>query len=525
MTGRIDAQTLKAWLSDGAEIAFLDVREHGQYGEGHPFFAAGLPYSRFEPGLPALVPNPAVRMVLCDGGDGVAERAARRAEALGYSDVHVLSGGVESWRGAGYTLYAGVNVPSKTFGELVEHERRTPSITPHALQAMIAVGENLAIVDGRTFAEFQRMSIPGGISCPNGELALRIGSLVPDPETRIVVNCAGRTRSIIGAQTLIDLGVPNPVVALENGTQGWFLAGLQLDHGASRRHDAPPGADSLAALEARARALAVARGVAFIGADEVARWLADGARTTYLLDVRTPEEFAASPVPGFAHAPGGQLVQAADQWIGTRGARVVLLDAEQVRAPMTAQWLRQQGHEAYVLEDGAGAAATGLPSPSRRVAGSGRSPASMAADTVAAGLRDGSVRLVDLRPSMSYRKEHIAGAVWSIRPRIAAAVADPAVPVVLVADDAETAALAALDLTEAGVRDVRLLAGGHAAARTAGLPMAASADTPADAECIDFLFFTAARHDGDAAAARQYLAWETALVGQLDAQERAAFRL
>jgi hypothetical protein len=80
-------------------------------------------------------------------------------------------------------------------------------------------------------------------------------------------------------------------------------------------------------------------------------------------------------------------------------------------------------------------------------------------------------------------------------------------------------------LRDAGVGEVRLLAGGHAAARAAGLPMAASPASPSDAECIDFLFFTAARHDGDAEAARQYLAWETALVGQLAPQERAAFKL
>ena len=278
------------------------------------------------------------------------------------------------------------------------------------------------------------MSIPGGVSCPNGELALRIGALVPDPATRIVVNCAGRTRSIIGAQTLIDFGVPNPVVALENGTQGWFLADLQLDHGASRRYGALPGAADLGALRERARALAAARGVAFVGSDEVKGWLADPSRTTYLLDVRTPEEYAAGAVPGFAHAPGGQLVQATDQWIGTRGARVVLADDESVRAPMTAQWLRQLGHEAYVLEGGIAAA--------RKLAGlrDGAAPLLPSPDPIAPGeladgLREGRLRLIDLRPSMSYRKGHIDGAVWSIRPRIAAAVPDPAVPVALIADE------------------------------------------------------------------------------------------
>ena len=259
MAGRIDPTTLKACLSDGGEVALIDVREPGEYGEGHAFFAVPLPYSRFELGLAALVPRPTTRLILCDGGDGVAERAAERAEALGYGSASVLSGGVRAWEAAGYTLYAGVNVPSKAFGELVEHASHTPRVTAAALKAMQDAGEDLAILDGRTFAEFRKMSIPGGISCPNGELALRVGELVPDARTKIVVNCAGRTRSIIGAQTLIDFGVPNPVYALENGTQGWFLAGLQLDHGASRRHGEAPSSDNLGALRERARTLASGR--------------------------------------------------------------------------------------------------------------------------------------------------------------------------------------------------------------------------------------------------------------------------
>jgi rhodanese-related sulfurtransferase len=211
-------------------------------------------------------------------------------------------------------------------------------------------------------------------------------------------------------------------------------------------------------------------------------------------------------VAGFVPAPGGQLVQATDHWIGTRGARIVLVDGEEVRAPMTAQWLRQLGHEACVLEGGTAAAATlaGLRTPASPPASVTGAP--IGPGEVKARLGDGTLRLIDLRPSMSYRKEHIAGAVWSIRPRIAAAVADPRMPVALVADEAALAALAALDLAEAGIGEVRLLAGGHEAARAAGLPMAATPGTPADAECIDFLFFTHGRHDGDADAARRYLA-------------------
>src|SRR5262249_35647207 len=156
------------WLSDGREIALLDVQEAGHFGRGHLFFAVPLPYSRFELGLPDLVPNRGVRMVICDGGeDRIAHLAAKRAAALGDTHVHVLAGGTAQWPRAGYSLYQGVNVPCKTFGELVEHERHTPRVTALELDAMRAQGQSVVVVDGRPFIEYRKMSIPGGICCPN----------------------------------------------------------------------------------------------------------------------------------------------------------------------------------------------------------------------------------------------------------------------------------------------------------------------------------------------------------------------
>jgi rhodanese-related sulfurtransferase len=523
MTGPIDAATLKAWLGDGHEIALIDVSEHGQYGSGHPFFAVPLPYSRFEPGLPALVPNKAVRLVLCDQGDGVAARAAARAAGLGYFHLHVLDGGKPAWQRAGYTLYAGVNVPSKTFGELVAHARRTPRISADAVAAMRDAGESFVIVDGRPFAEYRKMSIPGGICCPNGELALRIQDIAPDPHTKIVVNCAGRTRSIIGAQTLLDFGVPNPVYALENGTQGWFLAGLKLEHGAQRRYPERAGAAGLGALQARARQFARARGATYVAPAAAQAWLRDPARTCYLLDVRTAEEVAARPVPGFRHAPGGQLIQATDAWVGVKGARLVLADDEMVRAPVVAGWLRQLGHEACVLDGGiAAAAALAWPQPAEPPALP--VPAPITAGALMHALEGGKLQIIDLRPAMMFRQGHIAQARWSIRPRVAA-LADRRITTVLVAEEPRVAALAALDLVEAVCTDIRLLVGDPAGWRGAGLPIYATPGQPADADCIDFLFFVHSRHEGDAEAARQYLAWETGLLDQLDDQERCTFRV
>ena len=521
MPRTVDARTLKTWLSAPDELALLDVREHGEYGEGHLFFAVPLPFSRLELDLARLVPNSSSRIVLYDGGkpgERTAERAGACARRLGYRYVACLDGGARGWAQAGLRLFKGVNVPSKTFGEIVEQRRHTPRITADELAARQARGDDLVIVDGRPLSEFRKMSIPGGICCPNGELALRITELAPSPATTIVVNCAGRTRSIIGAQTLKDLGVPNPVVALENGTQGWFLTGRELDHGADRHYD--HHARATADKAARARAFAERAGVTWECAARVAAWLEDASRTTYVFDVRTPEEFAAGSLAGAEHAPGGQLIQASDQWVGVKGARIVVADSDGVRAPTVAAWLRQLGHAASVLEGGVEsglqvrrAVPVPLPPPPRPIA----------VHDVSALLWAGGATVIDLRPSMAYRKGHIAGSRWSIRPLLAALDIDASNPIVLVGDDPRVATIAQGELP-AGC-DVRLLDGGIDAWRAEGLPLNATPDVPPDDACVDYLFFTHDRHDGNAAAARQYLDWETGLLAMLDDQERGVFRV
>ena len=85
--------------------------------------------------------------------------------------------------------------------------------------------------------------------------------------------------------------------------------------------------------------------------------------------------------------------------------------------------------------------------------------------------------------------------------------------------------LAATDLVEAGHRDLRLLAGGIQAWMAAGFPTESSPAIPADRQCIDYLFFVHDRHAGNREAMRQYLAWETGLIRQLDAADRALFKV
>ncbi|WP_426990857.1 rhodanese-like domain-containing protein [Cupriavidus sp. 30B13] len=524
----VDPATLKAWLHGHEEIALFDVREHGQYGEGHPFHAVPLPYSRLELEIGRLAPNPAARIVLADGGDGVAARAAQALAGLGYGHVFVLEGGVPGWQAAGHALFAGVNVPSKTFGELAEHHYGTPRVSAAELAAMQAGERPPVVLDGRPAAEFRKMNIPGAICCPNGELAYRLRDLVPDAATPIVINCAGRTRSIIGAQTLINFGVPNPVFALENGTQGWYLNDFPLEHGGTRRYPDNAAPAGLEDARAAARALAGRFAVPHAGAGEVRGWLRDPARTTFLCDVRTPEEFAAGSVPGAQNTPGGQLIQATDQYVGVRRARLVLIDADGVRAPVVASWLRQMGHDAVVLEgglDAARAARLAAPPGPRAPAGA---PARIDARALAAGLAAGQMLALDVRPGMAFRAGHVPGSRWSIRPVLARDLAGVPrdTPLVLVADEDGVATLAAAELAALGYGDIRLLDGGAPAWQAAGLALAADAagSILPDARCIDFLFFVHDRHDGNKEAARRYLAWETGLVGQLDEQELATFR-
>ena len=510
-------------LHDGAEIALLDVREAGQFGESHLLFATPLPYSRLELDTGALVPRKSARIVVCDDGVlGVATRAAKRLLELGYTDVSVLDGGTQAWAAEDYALFAGVNVPSKAFGELVEHACHTPRVTVQELARMQAAGEDFVILDGRPLAEYQKMSIPGGICCPNAELPYRVSSIVTNPKTKIVVNCAGRTRSIIGAQTLINFGVPNPVVALENGTQGWVLADFKLERGASRKYPDRIDATALTAAQTSARKLMERFSIKTATAGQVAAWLRDADRSTYLCDVRTPEEFNAGSIPGSVHAPGGQLIQATDQWVGVRNARIVVIDGgENVRAPMVASWLKQLGCDAYVLEGGVRSGLKGRP-PAR--------PALPALPAISAAelkrmLDAGSCTVLDLSASMNFRRAHIPGSRWSTRVRITADARKGGRSVVLVSADAEVARLAADELIEAGITDIKLLEGGLAAWTRADYPTESSPADPPDAECIDYLFFVHDRHAGNREAMKQYLAWETGLIAQLDEQDRAVFKV
>ena len=330
------------------EIALLDLRHEAAFATGHPLFAANMAVGRIALEAEVRLPRRDVPIVVYDAGEGLVAEAAARLSGLGYTDIRRLEGGLEAWRKAGFEIFIDVNSYAKAFGELVESRRHTPSLSAEEVAALIAGHADIRILDVRRPDEYANMNIPGSLSVPGAELVLRAGDIAPDPATTIIVNCAGRTRSIVGAQSLINAGVANRVVALRNGTMGWTLANQTLEHGADRRGGIGPAEGA----RERAREVAYRAGVRHLDPDELTALERDRTRTLYRLDVRPVEEYTAGHIPHFRHYPGGQLVQEIDMAAPARGSRIVLTDDKGVRADMTASWLAQMACEVYVLEGG-----------------------------------------------------------------------------------------------------------------------------------------------------------------------------
>ena len=348
-TDSVSVSELVTAINGTDELAIVDPRDHETYSQGHLLWAASLRLDDALVAAEVLLPRLSTPIVIA----GEEEDEARALESIlnknGWTNVTVLEGGIGSWIDAGHELYSGVNVPSKLFGELVERHYGTPHVKAEQLNEWILEGRPLVILDSRTEREFNRMSIPTGRSCPGGELVHRAFDLLEQDAT-VVVNCAGRTRSILGAESLVRAGIPNHVVALENGTMGWELADLTLDHG---NDDVTPTPTITGRQQASAATQEVSKrfDVSQITSSTMNQWKSDDSRTLYQFDVRTPAEYKEGHRAGFRNAPGGQLIQATDEYAITRGSRIVLTDDDLTRATMAASWLMEMGWETHVIND------------------------------------------------------------------------------------------------------------------------------------------------------------------------------
>lgn len=532
LTPLLTVQQVKTMLKSGEIFAFFDVREEGEFStQGHPLFATPLPLSRLEPRALALLPDPHTRIVLMDSGEegqtGRANRAAARLSTLGYTNVAVVKDGLKAWRDAGYEVFTGVNVPSKAFGEVVEHGNDTPRIDAADVQKLLDSKADMVILDSRPLPEFTNMSIPGGIDCPGAELVYRVKDFVPSPDTLVIVNCAGRTRSIIGAQSLINAGLPNKVMALKNGTMGWHLAGLKVARGETRSFG-PQGPEAAKFARAAAANIAQKMSIKTIDKAGLARLEAKDS-PLHRLDVRDPAEYAQGHLKGFRHAAGGQLVQATDQYVGARNATIVLHDNDGVRATMTAHWLLQMGwNDVHVLDHKPAPAELTTEAEPRYPKGfTVPKPKSVTASGLHTSLA--ATLVIDLDTSLRYRDGHVPGAWFAVRANLAKTIPDMLAQqkgvtrIVLVSPDGEIAALAAAEAeAAAGGLPVAILAGGLNAWRDAKLALETGhvrmADPPTDVWYRPYDF----KQDVEAAM-RQYLDWEVDLVPQVERDGDATF--
>ena len=525
----VDATTLRAWLTDGEEVALVDVRDGGPFSRSHLLVACNIPLAQLELKAPELLPRRDARIVLIDDAPADGQHAAQRAAVLlsehGYRQLAILQGGTSGWGACGFELFSGTNVPSKAFGEHVEHTCETPRIDPEVLHQWQQAGEDIVLVDSRPAEEFRTVCLPGASNCPGAELVLRVPGLVRSDKTIVVVNCAGRTRSIIGTQSLRNAGLPNPVYALKNGTMGWELAGFKADHGREDLVPVPHGA-ALAQARRMADDVAARYAVSFIDRNTLRTMLAESHRTTHVFDVRQPAEFAAGHLPGSLNAPGGQLVQATDTFVVTRGARIVLVDSLQVQSVMTAHWLLQMGwRDVHVLKDGLGA--DGQPGPlqtgSVHTTGLGEAALpdqALSPQTLQAQLKEAAVTVIDVGDSFRWRRGHVPGSAYAMRSHLPQVLErlSPQRALVFVCGDGRLSRYAAQDARALGYAAVSTLAGGRSAWLAAGLPTetCTTDDDPKLLTPTDDMWYPPyARTSAVQEAMQQYLTWEVNLLEQL----------
>lgn len=519
MARPISPEQLQRRMSASAPYALVDVRDIGEYNASHIPGSSLIPRARLEFDLPAAAPHLGTRLILCDDDERRALRAADTAESMGYSDVSWLRGGVNRWASLDLPTEWGVNVPSKDFGERVEVVHQVPEVSADELHARIERGEPLVILDTRTPEEYRSFCIPGGRSMPGGELALRISDALAEaaPDAAVVINCAGRTRSIIGARTLQRMGIGREVVGLKNGTAGWLLAGYELESGADRDELPTVTSAGRAAAEAYARRCADEDGVQLIGIDELdALFERAESESVYFIDVRNAEEYTAGRIPRFRWFPGGQAVQRSDDLGVVHGAPIVFCCDGLARAALTASWYRQMGRsEIYALVGGVSAwqadgrtlfRADEQPEPPLLTAAR-RSVNLVSAEE----LRGAPDVILHVGSSREFAQGHPPGAHWTPRGwlewRAGEAAPRRSAPVAAVCADGCQSLLAAAALSEMGYINVRALDGGVEAWRASGFELEIGLSGVLSPPS-DVLAFGPDRSYADM---QHYLRWETAL--------------
>jgi len=522
MANWISRRDVVALMASDVLHAVLDIRERGEFHECQISNATSLPRSHIEFRIAELVPNRRISIVIYDEGGARASAAARTLDKFGYADVYMLQGGLSAWRSEGLPTVSGVNVPSKVFGERVHHDGSIPDVTPEELKALQENSPDLVILDVRTPEEYGRFCIPGGVNVPGGDLILWADAL-RQKATTVVVNCAGRTRSIIGTAALRRLGLTN-VRALRNGTMGWVLAGLELES-KPKSETATPTAESRERALSLALRLAEEEGITWISAGNLRRVTPSSERgVTYLIDVRSEGEYEAGHIPGSLSIPGGQAVQRADDYIAVRNGKIIFISNESARAVMAAYWYRQMGfRDVSVLRGGLRAwvesgqpTVRGAPPTEPLGLEAARKTAKLIQPfELAQRLQSSSPLVLDVGTSLDFEAEHVPGANWISRGwidiKLPERFPDHDRPIVLTCPDGRNSLFAAQALNDIGYKNVSVLDGGVRAWTATGYGTEKGCD-PCLVEPNDVVLSPSIR--GNKEDMKRYLEWEVKLTGR-----------
>jgi rhodanese-related sulfurtransferase len=518
MPEKISCRDLAGLMASEALYAVFDVRERGEFNVGQVSNATSLPRSQIEFRIAEMVPDRRIPVVLYDDGEGRAALAASSIAEFAYENVSVLEGGLPGWRKEKLPTVTGVNVPSKAFGEKVHHERTIPEISPEELKSLQERAADLMILDVRTPEEYGRFCIPGGLNVPGGDLILWAEALKRKPETTVVVNCAGRTRSIIGTASLLRLGLNN-VRALRNGTMGWVLTGLKLESPPARVGATAPDASRKHAREIALR-IAEEERISWISARDLIDSLAKN-EITYFIDVRSESEYEDGHPHGSLNVPGGQAVQRTDDFVAVKNGRIVFVSNQSARAVMAAYWYRQMGfRDVKVLQGGLKAwreNGGSVESGGSRNEPLGFATAKKLASTLEPGevnslLQSSPVSILHVGSSADFAAAHLPRSKWISRGwlelKLPSLWNDKAQRIVLSCRDGDNSILAARALAETGYKEISVLAGGVQAWARAGYPTETGLES-----CLmepnDVVLSPSVK--GDKEAMRRYLEWEIKL--------------
>ena len=209
-------------------FCLIDCRERRDYVDGHWFGSTNIPLSILPTRLPFLCPYKDFPIHFLHWGDAASSVALRYLEKLEYQNITPHSVTQPIGPVVGYVQ--GEYAWSKAFGEVVARQSDILEVTP---QEYVTDYQHAQLVDVRPTGEYNRFTLPNSINLPNSLLLANMERLGNHADL-VLLHCAGRTRSIIGAHTIKAAGYSGDFGIFRGGTQAWELDGFAREHGANR---------------------------------------------------------------------------------------------------------------------------------------------------------------------------------------------------------------------------------------------------------------------------------------------------